>query len=182
MTPYQRFRFAVSGLRRIRLRAWGVDRDAFIGPGVKLASGVEAHPHAFFGAECRIGPNTSIGRFTMLAARVSVVGADHHFEDPTRPMVFSGRPALPRTIIGADCWLGHGVVVMAGVTIGDGAIVAASSVVTKDLEPRGIYAGAPAQLLRKRFDTLEDEQTHREMLEKGLIEPHFERRHKTILN
>lgn len=182
MKPYEKFRAGVSSLRRARLRAWGVDRQAYIGPRVRLAKGVVTGPHAFFGAECRIGPNTTIGKYSMLAARVSVVGADHEFHDPSRPMVFAGRPALPRTTIGSDCWLGYGVVVMAGVSIGDGAIVAASSVVTKDLPARGIYAGTPAKLVRKRFDSEEDEELHIKMLAKSELEPYFERRHKTILD
>ncbi len=53
--------------------------------------------------------------------------------------------------IGNDVWLGHQVRLMPGVTIGDGAVVGARSVVTKDLEPYGIYAGVPAKLIRKRF-------------------------------
>lgn len=56
------------------------------------------------------------------------------------------------TSIGNDCWIGRNVVVMSGVTIGDGVVVGAGSVVTKDLEPYGIYAGVPAKLIKFRFD------------------------------
>ena len=61
---------------------------------------------------------------------------------------------LPRreedVVIGADTWLGVNVVVVAGVTIGDGAIVAASSVVTRDVPPGTLVAGSPARVLRSR--------------------------------
>lgn len=53
--------------------------------------------------------------------------------------------------IGNDVYIGHGVRIMPGVTIGDGAVVGARAVVTRDLEPYGIYGGVPARLIRKRF-------------------------------
>ena len=62
---------------------------------------------------------------------------------------------LPRKgdiIIGNDVWIGRESVIMPGVTIGDGAIIAAYSVVTKDVPPYGVAGGNPARLVRKRFD------------------------------
>lgn len=54
--------------------------------------------------------------------------------------------------IGNDVWIGYEAVVMSGVTIGDGAIVAARAVVTKDVPPYTIVGGVPARPIRKRFD------------------------------
>lgn len=54
--------------------------------------------------------------------------------------------------IGNDVWIGYEAVVMGGVTIGDGAIVAACAVVTKDVPPYTIVGGVPARPIRKRFD------------------------------
>ena len=54
--------------------------------------------------------------------------------------------------IGNDVWIGYEAVIMAGVTIGDGAIIAARAVVTKDVEPYRIVGGVPAKPIRKRFD------------------------------
>jgi chloramphenicol O-acetyltransferase type B len=62
-------------------------------------------------------------------------------------------------------WFGYGSIIMSGVTLGNGCIVAAGSVVTKDLDPYWIYAGVPAKKIRKRFDTLEDELLHIEKVE-----------------
>lgn len=56
------------------------------------------------------------------------------------------------TVIGNDVWIGMDAVVMPGVTIGDGAIVSARSVVVKDVEPYTIVGGNPARALKKRFD------------------------------
>lgn len=55
-------------------------------------------------------------------------------------------------IVGNDVWFGHESMVMPGVKIGDGAIIASRAVVTKDVEPYSIVAGNPAKLVKKRFD------------------------------
>ncbi|WP_294590666.1 CatB-related O-acetyltransferase [uncultured Bacteroides sp.] len=55
-------------------------------------------------------------------------------------------------VIGNDVWIGYGAVIMAGVHIGDGAIIAARAVVTKDVPPYTIVGGTPAKEIRKRFD------------------------------
>ncbi len=54
-------------------------------------------------------------------------------------------------VIGNDVWIGYDAVIMAGVTIGDGAIIGARAVVTKDVEPYSIVGGIPAREIRKRF-------------------------------
>ena len=56
-------------------------------------------------------------------------------------------------VIGNDVWIGYEAVIMAGVHIGDGAIIAACAVVTKDVPPYTIVGGTPAKEIRKRFDT-----------------------------
>ena len=56
-------------------------------------------------------------------------------------------------VIGNDVWIGYETVIMAGVHIGDGAIIAARAVVTKDVPPYTIVGGTPAKEIRKRFDT-----------------------------
>ena len=55
-------------------------------------------------------------------------------------------------IIGSDVWIGYEAVIMAGVTIGNGAIIATRAVVTKDVPPYTIVGGVPAKIIRKRFD------------------------------
>ena len=55
-------------------------------------------------------------------------------------------------VIGNDVWIGYEAVVLAGVTIGDGAIVGARAVVTKDVPPYAVVAGVPAKMIKKRFD------------------------------
>lgn len=56
-------------------------------------------------------------------------------------------------MIGNDVWIGYDAVIMAGVKIGDGAIIGTRAVVTKDVEPYSIVGGVPAKEIRKRFAT-----------------------------
>jgi virginiamycin A acetyltransferase len=63
-----------------------------------------------------------------------------------------GLPSRGDTIVGNDVWFGYRALVMPGVHIGDGAIVAAGAVVSRDVPPYGIVAGNPARVVRTRFD------------------------------
>ena len=63
-------------------------------------------------------------------------------------------------IIGNDVWIGYEAVILAGVTIGDGAVIGSRAVVTKDVPPYTIVGGVPAKTIRRRFD----EDTIRELL------------------
>ena len=64
-----------------------------------------------------------------------------------------GHPATKsKVIIGNDVWIGINALILSGITIGDGAIIGAQSVVTKDVEPYTIVAGNPAKVIRTRFD------------------------------
>ena len=54
--------------------------------------------------------------------------------------------------IGNDVWIGYEAIILAGVTIGDGAIIGARAVVTKDVAPYTIVGGIPAKMIKKRFD------------------------------
>lgn len=64
-----------------------------------------------------------------------------------------GHPAPgKKTTIGNDVWIGFGATILGGVTIGDGAVIAANSLVTKDVPPYTIVGGNPAREIRKRFD------------------------------
>ena len=109
-----------------------------------------------------------IGRYCAIAAGVRFVmpGANHAelgpstfpfgiFGEPwaatTMELVMSA-PSRGDTVVGNDVWLGYQALVLPGVTIGDGAIVAAASVVAADVPPYAIVAGNPARVIRRRYD------------------------------
>jgi len=129
----------------------------------KISGDLYAYEYSYIGPNCQIGPKVKVGRFTMLANNVSIIGADHSFSDPSNPIIFSGRPELKETIIGDDVWIGAFSIIISGIRIGDGAIIAAGSIVTKDIPPYAIYAGVPAKFKRMRFNDNEIE-IHQRML------------------
>jgi virginiamycin A acetyltransferase len=112
-----------------------------------------------------IGDRLIIGRFCSIAAETRfIMNGGNHATDwfTTFPFPIFGEgwePAMPEswphrgdTVVGHDVWIGYGATVMPGVTIGDGAIIATASVVTKDVPPFAVVGGNPAELIRYRFD------------------------------
>jgi acetyltransferase-like isoleucine patch superfamily enzyme len=89
-----------------------------------------------------------IGEHCMFANGCLVTDANHRFDDPERPVPWQGYASKGPTVIGANVWLGANAVVTSGVTIGERCVVGANSVVTTDLPPFTIAAGAPARVLR----------------------------------
>ncbi|GAA1432557.1 hypothetical protein GCM10009616_22310 [Microlunatus lacustris] len=176
---YQRLRLARNAAVIVAKGLRSVAPTCSIHPTSHLARDLEAGPYVFIGRRCTLSPGVRIGSYTMLASGVAIVGDDHNWLDPEQPMQFSGRPPQRRTEIGADVWLGHGTIVMRGLRIGDGAIVAAGSVVTKDVPPREIWAGVPARKLRDRFTDSADVDRHVAALARPLVTPRFAERQQT---
>jgi maltose O-acetyltransferase len=85
----------------------------------------------------------------MIAGGVLICGVNHGHARRDVPMRHQAPEALPITI-GNDVWIGMGAIILPGVTLGDGAIVAAGAVVTTDVEVGAIASGVPARLLRYR--------------------------------
>lgn len=135
------------------------------------------YPHTLFsgkmGYGSYIGPNCEtqavIGRYTSIAPHVRINVGSHPFSTPfvtTCPMFFSTKKQNGKTfanriiynelksvpVIGNDCWIGENVFICGGIHIGDGAVVLAGAVVTKDVPPYAIVGGVPAKVLRYRFD------------------------------
>ncbi len=104
-------------------------------------------------------PDVRIGNFSSLAANITFHGRDNHTIDTVATFpLFTLYPEMPDKtftkgpiVIGNDVWVGDKVVFMSGVTVGDGAVIGANAVVTKDCEPYGVYAGNPARCKKKRF-------------------------------
>lgn len=159
----------------VRARMSGVTKvhpTASLHPTSRVSRDLEMNVYGFVGRECQIGPGVSIGRYSMLAPRVAIVGADHVIDVVGTPMQFSGRPPQSRTVIEDDVWVGASAIIMRGVTIGEGAVVAAGAVVTKDVPSYEIWAGVPARRIAARFSAEEQEQHHR-ALHAGPIKPRF---------
>lgn len=103
-----------------------------------------------------------IGKFCSIARNVTIGVSGHNMNWVTTSLILVNKkydfiktniksPQKPAPIIGNDVWIGMNSIVMRGVVIGDGAIVAAGSIVTKDVEPYSIVAGSPARIVKYRF-------------------------------
>ena len=109
-----------------------------------------------------LGGTISIGKYCQLGVDVALHATNHPISYMTTYInqnLFQGELKQLKeenTItIGHDVWLGHGVIIVGNVTVGNGAIIAAGSVITKDVEPYAIVAEVPAKEIRKRFsDTI----------------------------
>ena len=121
--------------------------------------------HVQFGSNCMIQCDIQFGNNVLVASNVSFVGKDDHlFNKVGIPIWYSGRGDSYKTFIGDDVWIGHGAIIMGGVRIGNGAIVAAGSVVTKDVQDGTIVGGNPAKNLKDRFQTIEELNEHLERI------------------
>jgi acetyltransferase-like isoleucine patch superfamily enzyme len=89
-----------------------------------------------------------IGEHCMLANGCFVSDAAHRYDDPDKPVPWQGFTSKGPTRIGANCWLGAHVVITSGVSVGERCVIGAGSVVTQDIPPFSIAAGAPARVLR----------------------------------
>lgn len=112
-----------------------------------------------------IGDQLRIGRFCMIASDVKFImnGANHLTQALTSyPFAIFGNgweaamegrsyPQKGDIVIGNDVWIGYNATIMAGVTVGDGAIIAANATVVKDVDPYTIVGGNPATEIKKRF-------------------------------
>ena len=76
--------------------------------------------------------------------------ANHNFGDPTRPVVDQGWEDVGPVTIGRNVWIGMGALVLPGVSIGEGCVIGAGSVVTKDLEDFAVAVGNPARPIKSR--------------------------------
>ena len=112
-----------------------------------------------------IGDRLIIGKFCSIAAEVRFImnGGNHAIDWlTTYPFPIFGHgweaaepeawPNRGDTVVGSDVWIGYGATVMPGIAVGDGAIIATGSVVTRDVLPYAIVGGNPAAQIRFRFD------------------------------
>jgi acetyltransferase-like isoleucine patch superfamily enzyme len=137
------------------------DRPIVIGDGVRLMRGVvlstaesgriELGDNVYIGEYGVITSNAAvhIGADTIIAPHANVVDFNHTFHDLDTPVVQQPADADPIRI-GRDVWLGAGVTVLKGITIGDRVVVGAGALVRHDLPDRAVAVGSPARVIRYR--------------------------------
>lgn len=161
-------------LRRRYFGLHHVHSTFYMAHGCRVPKNLVAHEYSFINIGCVLDVPVELGRYAMLAPHVAIVGGDHIHDRPGVPIIFSGRPPHPPiTVIGADAWIGFGVIIIAGVHIGRGAIIGAGSVVTKDVPPYEIHAGTPSRKIGERFSDSMEREEHDKMLRGPVIDGEF---------
>jgi acetyltransferase-like isoleucine patch superfamily enzyme len=169
---YRRWKLSRRGLRLDR--SCFVDRFVSVGPqrGPKFADLLDVGPECelclgvelnSWGGRIKIGRRVFLGPYTVIYGHGGVEIGDHtlvsmhccimssNHSVPAREKIIRHEPDIPLpTKIGRDVWLGAGVKVLGGVTIGDGSVVGAGAVVTKDLPAYSIAVGVPAHVIGER--------------------------------
>ncbi|MEZ9229584.1 DapH/DapD/GlmU-related protein [Vibrio amylolyticus] len=123
-----------------------LSRNIYIAKGNKLS----------FGYGCRINENVhleacQIGNDVMIAPNATLLSRMHEHSSVDTPMSLQGYQTERSITVEDDVWIGRNVVIMPGVTIGKGSIVAASAVVTENVPEYSIVAGIPAKIIKKRI-------------------------------
>ncbi len=167
--PWNRARIHYEFMRRRAFARWPVHGnllEAFAEGRLEVGADTLLEPHVWLtapgSARIRIGSGTflniavmvasqalvEIGDHCMFANGCFVTDSSHRFDDPNLPVPWQGFTTKGPTRIGDNVWCGAHVVVTGGVSIGERSVIGAGSVVTGDIPPFSVAAGAPAKVLR----------------------------------
>jgi len=154
-----------SYLVKVKWRKYKIAAGFHAGARVRLwaRNNITIGRNFYIGRDSQIEADCTIGDYVMFGNRVAIVGRyDHNYRQigvPTRmasqirSREFNWLHLTQMTYIEDDVWVGYGSTILSGIRIGTGSIIAAGSVVTKDVEPYSIYAGSPAKKVKNRFDS-----------------------------
>lgn len=101
---------------------------------------------SFINQQCIIRPNVTIGNNVSIGQRVNIISDSHEIGISEKR---AGKPIFQPIVIKDGCWIGANSTILGNVTIGEGTIIAAGSVVNKNCEPNSLYGGVPAKFIKK---------------------------------
>lgn len=153
-------------IRIVRHRHVVVEDHVEISPSARIFSNVEIGRYTYIGNRVQIDQHvTKIGRYCSIAAGCKLGLGPHPshflststaFYDPegglVQELLFDEYQGAHETLIGNDVWIGANTIIMAGVHVGNGSIIGAGAIVTKDVPAYSIVVGVPARLIKYRFD------------------------------
>lgn len=121
-----------------------IEQNAIFSPEVILGD------YSGIGINAKIYGACKIGKYVMMGSDCTIITRNHCFSRLDIPMMQQGFEKERMVYIGDDVWIGDRVTILPGVHIGNGCIVAAGAVVTKDVPDYAIVAGVPAQIIKLR--------------------------------
>lgn len=123
-----------------------VERGAVFNPQVELGN------DSGIGIKCELYGPVTIGENVMMGPEVVIYTSGHKHDRVDIPMGLQGDDDTKPVIIGSDVWIGRRAIIMPGVKIGNGCIIGANAVVTKDVPDYGVAVGVPAKVVKNRLD------------------------------
>ena len=123
-----------------------IERMPFFGSGKNLVIG----DNSGLGINCQMASDTIIGENVMMGKNCCILHRNHRYDRVDIPMCEQGFYESKRTIIGNDIWIGHDVMFTPGHKVGNGAIIGARCLVTKDVPSFAIVGGVPMKILKYR--------------------------------
>ena len=123
-----------------------IEKEAYFGEGRGLYMGTGSG----LGVNCQIQRPCHIGDYVLMGPDVVIFTMNHKADRTDIPIGAQGMTGKRKVTIGNDVWIGQRAMIMPGVTVGDGSIIAAGAVVTKDVPPYSIVGGIPARVLKTR--------------------------------
>ena len=124
------------------------------------------------GRYCTLLCDVEIGNKVLIAAQCAFINSDDHVYDIVgKAMLDSGRGDKYKIVVEDDVWIGHGAIILTPARIGRGAIVAAGSVVNKDVPRYAIVGGVPARVIKMRFTPEQIAEHERILVANGEMSP-----------
>lgn len=123
-----------------------IEHGAFFGSGADIQLG----DYSGLGLDCRVMGPLIIGKNVMMGPEVMIFTSNHNINRTDIPMIKQGNTDKKPVVIQDDVWIAARAIILPGVTVGRGSVIAAGAVVTKDVPEYAVVAGVPARMVKKR--------------------------------
>lgn len=175
-----KLKIKIKNINGVKIKSYNISSDIELDEYVQIPKNVRIMNNVKIGKATYLSPNTviesnvKIGKYCSIAPNVYIAPGEHYTNYiTTHPIIYNPywrkimgikeEPGFLNEIgkqnsitdIGNDVWIGLNVIIMRGIKIGDGAVIGAGSIVTKDVPPYAIVGGCPARIIRYRFDKKE---------------------------
>ncbi len=124
-----------------------IEKGAYFGSGKEISIG----DRSGIGVDAKLSGKITIGNNVMMGPEVMIYTSNHNYGRDDIPMIDQGNSEMKPVFIADDVWISARAIILPGVELGKGCIIAAGSVVTKDVPPYSIAGGNPARVIKKRF-------------------------------